>query len=47
MEEQMKSMKKGSQLPDASELVSSLFGGGAPEPKKSKKKKNWEKNFSH
>ena len=37
----MKTMKKGSQLPDASELMSSFFGGGAPEPKKSKKKKNW------
>ena len=42
MEEQMKSMNKGSQLPDASELMSSLFGGGPQnEPKKaSKKKKN-------
>jgi len=40
MEEQMKTMKKGSQLPDASELMSNFFGGGAPEPKKSKKKKN-------
>jgi len=40
MEEQMKSMNKGSQLPDASELMSNLFGGN-PEPKKaSKKKKN-------
>ena len=36
----MKTMKKGSQLPDASELMSNFFGGGAPEPKKSKKKKN-------
>lgn len=41
MEEQMKSMNKGSQLPDASELMSSFFGGPQNEPKKtSKKKKN-------
>ena len=40
MEEQMKTMKKGSQLPDASELMSNFFGGGAAvEPKKSKKKR--------
>ena len=37
----MKSMNKGSQLPDASELMSSFFGGPQNEPKKaSKKKKN-------
>lgn len=37
----MKTMKKGSQLPDASELMSNFFGGGggAVEPKKSKKKR--------
>ena len=38
MEEQMRSMNKGSQLPDATDLMSSIFGG-APEPKKTKKTK--------
>jgi len=39
MEEQMKTMNKGGQVPDMSELMSSMFGGQQPK-KSAKKKKN-------
>lgn len=42
MEEQMKTMNKGGQVPDMSELMSSIFGGqpAVKKSSKSSKKKN-------